>query len=107
MSGADGGGQWTPEMAAGVLAEALGVSGEAAVVEAEELRERLKASFAARTGPVGMDCPVCGRPAAAWIEGGQAFCDASGCQMFAWDPGMTFEEMAAARVAVVDLGGAP
>jgi hypothetical protein len=101
----DGKGIWTPEMVAGVLADSLGVSGEAAVAEAEELRARLEASFAGRSGPVGRDCPGCGRPAAAWIEGGQAFCDESDCDMLAWDPDKTFEEMAAEGVHVVDLRG--
>ena len=103
----DGNEAWTPEMVGEVLAGALGVSGEAAVVEAEELRERLKASLAARTGPVGLDCPGCGRPAAMRITGGQAFCDESDCEMFAWDPDATFEEMAAEDIAVVDLRSAP
>lgn len=103
----DGRDMWTPEMVAGVLADSLGVSGEAAVVEADGLRARLTASFAARTGLVGGNRPACGRPAAAWIEGGQAFCDESDCEMFAWDPDKTFEEMAAEGIAVVDLRGAP
>jgi hypothetical protein len=95
--------KWTPEMVGEVLADALGVSGAAAVVEADELRERLESSLASRTGPVGLDCPGCGRPAAMRINGGQAFCDANDCHMFAWDPEATFEEMAAEGVHVVDL----
>lgn len=101
----DGDEKWTPEMVGAVLADALGVSGEAAVVEAEELRARLEVSFTARTGRVGRDCPGCGRPAAAWIEGGHAFCDENDCEMFAWDPDATFEELAAEDIAVVDLRG--
>jgi hypothetical protein len=100
---ADGREEWTPGMVGGVIADALGVSDAAAVVEADALRARLEASLAGRTGPIGRDCPGCGRPAAAWIEGGQAFCDESDCDMFAWDPAATFEEMAAEGVHVVDL----
>jgi hypothetical protein len=102
----DGGEKWTPEMVGEVLADALGVSGEAAVVEADELRARIEASLAGRTGPIGLDCPGCGRHATARITGGQAFCDEGGCDMFAWDPDATFEDMAAEGVHVVDLGGA-
>jgi hypothetical protein len=102
----DGNEMWTAEMVGEVLADALGVSEDAAVVTAEELRERLEASLAGRTGPVGLDCPGCGRAAAMRITGGQAFCDANNCEMFAWDPDATFEEMAAEGVHVVDLGGA-
>jgi len=102
----DGREKWTPETGAGVLADALGVSEKAAVVEAEELRSRIEASLAGRTGPVGLDCPGCGRPAAARVGRGQAFCDESDCDMLAWDPDATFEEMAAEGVHVVDLRGA-
>jgi hypothetical protein len=97
--------KWTPEMVGAVLADALGVSERTAVVEADDLRATLEASLAGRTGPIGLDCPGCGRPAAARIIGGQAFCDENDCGMFAWDPDATFEEMAAEGVHVVDLRG--
>jgi hypothetical protein len=101
----DNGEKWTPEMVGEVLADALGVSDAAAVVEADELRERLESSLANRTGRVGLDCPGCGRTAAMRITGGQAFCDEGDCDMFSWDPDATFEEMAAEGVHVVDLRG--
>ena len=46
----DGKDQWTPEMVGEVIADALGVGDAAPVLEAEELRERLEASIAGRTG---------------------------------------------------------
>lgn len=101
----DGKETWTPGMVGEVIADALGVSEASAVVAAEELRARLEASLAGRSGPVGFDCPGCGRPAAALVVGGQAFCDERDCEMFAWDPAATFEEMAAEGVHVVDLRG--